>query len=172
MFRFTTTERNHPVLNYANFQYTIKRTNKTSTEWRCRNRNCSTTLLLSLDNTCIRREPGDHNELCKESQPSKALIEETLEIMKRRAREETTTISKIYSEEIVALRIRYPGIPTGFYFPPLNSIDSALYYHRSQNYPALPKHLDDLALSGEWILTSHGERFLLIDEVCKFFYCF
>ena len=69
--------------------------------------------------------------------------------MKRRAPEETTTISKIYSEEIVAARMRNPGVPTGFYFPTLTSIDSTLYDHRSQNYPALPQALDDLTLSAE-----------------------
>ncbi len=43
--------------------------------------------------------------------------------MERRAREETKPISKIYSEEIVDVRMRNPGIPTGFYFPSLASID-------------------------------------------------
>jgi hypothetical protein len=98
------------------------------------------------------------------------MIEETLEIMKRRAREETKQISKVYSEEIIAVRMRNPGIPTGFYFPSLASIDSALYYHHTQNYPALTKRLNGLVLSGEWSLTKHGEPFLLIDESCKFFY--
>jgi hypothetical protein len=95
------------------------------------------------------------------------MIEETVEIMKRRAREETTSISKIYSEEIVAVRMKNPGVPTGFYFPSLVPIDSALYRHRAQNYPALPKCLADLVLKEEWSLTKHGERFLLIDESCR-----
>ena len=168
MFRFTTTERNQQVLNYLDFQYTVKRINQTSVEWRCRNRSCSSTLSLSLDNSSVHREPGAHSESCKAMQPSKILVEQTAEIMKRRAREETTSISKIYSEEIVAARMRNPGVPTGFYFPTLTSIDSTLYDHRSQNYPALPKSLDDLALTGDWSLTKHGEKFLLIDEFCKF----
>jgi hypothetical protein len=168
MLRFTTTERNQQVLNYLDFQYTIKRINKTSVEWRCRNRSCSITLSLSLDNSSVRREPGAHSESCKAVQPSKIIIEQTIEIMKRRAREETKSISKIYSEEIVAARMRNPGVPTGFYFPSLTSIDSTLYDHRSQNYPALPKSLGDLNLFGEWCLTKHGEQFVLIDESCKF----
>jgi hypothetical protein len=170
MFRFTTSERNQQVLNYCDYQYTIKRVNKTCAEWRCRNRKCSSTLTLSLDNTCVRRNPSEHSESCKASQPSKVLIEETLEIMKRRAREETKPISQIYSEEIVAMRMRNPAIPIGFYFPSLASIDSTLYYHRAQNYPTLPKCLSDLALSGEWSLTKFGEPFLLIDESCMFVY--
>jgi hypothetical protein len=156
MFRFTTSERNQQILNYCDFQYTVKRVNKMCVEWRCRNKTCSSTLTLSFDNSSVRRKPDNHSESCKSSQPSKIIIEEILEIMKRRAREETKPISKIYSEEIVAVRIRNPGIPTGFYFPSLASIDSALYYHRAKNYPTLPKRLNDLVLSGEWNLKEHG----------------
>ena len=43
MFRFTTTERNKQILNYLDFQYTVKRINKTCVEWRCRSRDCSST---------------------------------------------------------------------------------------------------------------------------------
>ena len=74
--------------------------------------------------------------------------------MKRRARAGPAAISKIYSEEIVAARMRNPGVPTGFYFPSRTSIDSTLSDHRSQNYPALPKALGDLTLFGKWCLTA------------------
>lgn len=168
MFRFTTSERNQQVLNYSDHQYTVKRINKTSVQWRCRNRSCSSVLSLSCDNTSILRQPTAHMESCEAIQPSKIMVEQTVEIMKRRAREETKSISKIYSEEIVAARMRNPGVPTGFYFPPLDSIDSTLYNQRAKNYPALPERLSDLHLSEEWSLTKHGERFLLIDETCKF----
>jgi hypothetical protein len=67
------------------------------------------------------------------------MIEETVETMKRRAREETKPISKIYSEEIVPVRMRNPGIPTEFYFPSLASIDSTLYYHRFTKLSCLTK---------------------------------
>ena len=172
MFRFTTSERNQQVLNYLDFQYTVKRINKTCVEWRCRNRSCSSIFSLSLDNTCIRREPSAHSESCQACQPSKIIVEQTLEIMKQRARQETKSISKIYTEEIVVVRMRNPGVPSGFYFPPLISVDSSLYRQRSLNYPALPKTLADLALTVEWCLTNHSERFLLIDDSCKFFYLF
>ena len=57
-------------------------------------------------------------------------------------------------------------------FPSLTSVDSSLYRQRLLNYLALPKTLADLALTGEWCLTDHDERFLLIDDSCKFFYLF
>ena len=154
--------------NYSDFEYTAKRINKTSVEWRCRNRNCSSTLSLSLDNSSVLREPCAHNESCTAVQPSKIIVEQVIEIMKRRARAKITSISKIYSEEIVGARMRNPGVLAGFYFPSLTSIDSTLYDHRSQNYPALPKILGDLTLFDEWCVTKHGEQFVLIDTFCKF----
>ena len=48
--------------------------------------------------------------------------------MKKRAREETTTIPKIYAEEIVRTRIANRGMVTGFSYHDLRSIDSALYH--------------------------------------------
>ena len=80
MFLFTTTKRNQQVLNYLNFQYTVKGINKTSVEWRCRNRSCSSTLSLSLDNSSVLREPCAHSEPCKAAQPSKIIVEQALKL--------------------------------------------------------------------------------------------
>ncbi|CAF1431473.1 unnamed protein product [Rotaria magnacalcarata] len=60
--------------------------------------------------------------------------------------------------------MRNPEVPTGFYFPSFSTIDSALDHHGSLNYPALPKSLNELALTGEWSSTKRGERFVLVDE--------
>ncbi|CAF1106351.1 unnamed protein product [Rotaria magnacalcarata] len=102
MLRFSTSERNQQVQNYLDFQNTVKRISKTCVARRCRNRSCSSSLTLSLDNTCARREPSIYSESCQAVQPSKIIVEETVEIMKRRAREETKSISQIYAEEIHA----------------------------------------------------------------------
>ena len=48
----------------------------------------------------MRREPSAHSESCQAIQPSNIMLEETVEIMKRRARE-TKSISQIYTEEII-----------------------------------------------------------------------
>ena len=92
------------MLNYSDFQYTVKWINKISVEWRCRNRSCSSILSLSLDNSSVLREPCTHSESCKVVQPSKIIVKQAIEIMIR-ARAETTSISKIDSEEIVAARM-------------------------------------------------------------------
>lgn len=168
MLRFTSTERTGKILNYNGFQYTLKRERKTVVEWRCRSRNCTSTLSLSRDNSVIAREPNKHILSCS-SEGNKLIVDKAVEKMKKRAREETTTIPKIYAQEIVLSRVANPGTQTGLYFPTLSSVDSALYYHRSLNYPVLPKKLQDLTLAGSWRLSKFGEPFLLVDETCKLF---
>ncbi len=167
MLRFTSTERSRKLLHYEGFQYTMKRERKTVVEWRCRSRICSSTLSLSRDNTIIARPPSEHVPSCS-SEASKLVIAEAIDNMKKRAREETTSIPKIYAQGIVLARIANPGLQTGLFFPPLNSIDASLYHHRSLNYPLLPKRLEDLIIPGPWRLSKFGEPFLLVDEICKF----
>ncbi|CAF2853838.1 unnamed protein product [Rotaria sp. Silwood2] len=153
------------VLNYNGFQYTLKRERSTAVEWRCRSRKCTSTLSLSRDNTLVAREPSQHISSCL-CGGSKVIIDQALDKMKKRSREETTTIPKIYAQEIVSARLANPGMPTGLYFPTLNSIYSTLYYHRFLNYPALPKNLEDLTIMESWRLSKFGEPFLLVDETC------
>ena len=108
MLIFNSTERTGKVFNYNGFQYTLKRERKTVVEWRCRLRNCKSTLSLSRDNTLIAREPNEHIPCCL-SDGSKLIMDQALGNMKKRAREETTTIPKIYAQEIVLARVANPG---------------------------------------------------------------
>ena len=82
-------------------------------------------------------------------------------------REETTTIPKIYAEEIVRTRIGNPGMVTGFSYHDLRSIDSALNRQRSLNFSRLPTDLLNFKVPYEWTLGLYAESFLLIDELCK-----
>ena len=168
MLRFTCTERSGKMLHYEGFQYTMKRERKTVVEWRCRSHVCSSTLSLSRDNTLIARPPSEHVPTCS-SHESKLVLAEAVESMKKRAREETTSIPKIYAQEVVSARMANPDLPTGLFFPPLSSIDSSLYHHRSLNYPMLPKRLEDIVIQGSWKLSKFGEIFLVVDETCKLF---
>jgi len=98
---------------------------------------------------------------------SKQIIDEAVQRMKKRAREEITTIPKIYTEELVRTRIAHPGMITGFSYPDLRSIDSALYRQRALNFPRLPTDLLSFKLPYDWTIGLYSEPFLLMDEFCK-----
>jgi hypothetical protein len=100
MLHFTSTGRSGKVLNYNGFQYTLKRERKTVVEWRCRSRECSSTLTLSRDNTVIVRQPNEHVSTCL-SEAHKLVVDQAVGQLKKRAREETTSIPKVYAQEIV-----------------------------------------------------------------------
>ena len=97
----------------------------------------------------------------------KQIIDEPVQRMKKRAREETTTIPKIYKEELVRTRIANPHMVTGFSYPGLRSIDSALYRQTALNFPRLPTDLLNFKVPYEWTFSLYAEPFLLIDEFRK-----
>ena len=101
-----------------------------------------------MGNACVARKAICHSEFFKISFPSKIIVEEAVDIIKKRAREKTFLISKIYSKEIISIRMRNPNVCTGFYLSALSSIDSTLYDHRAKNYPASPKNFNDLLFIG------------------------
>ncbi|CAF4475684.1 unnamed protein product [Rotaria sp. Silwood2] len=114
------------------------------------------------DKTIIR-EPDQHT--CSPSSPQKIIIEKAVSRMRQRAAVETLPISQIYSQEVVKTRIGKPDLDTGSIFPLLDSIDSTLYRQRAKNYPNVPKNIHDLMIPDAWKLGSHGEPFLLVDEI-------
>ena len=126
MLLFTSSKRGQPILNYNSHQYTKKRARKTSNEWRCRDRGCASTFSLCTSNAKVLREPSTHT--CQQSTSAgKSLVDEVVGNMKKRAREETTSIPKIYTQEIVKARISYPGLATGLFFPTFENVDASLY---------------------------------------------
>lgn len=139
MLLFTSSERGQPILNYNSHQYTKKRARKTSNEWRCRDRGCASTLALCTIDTKVLREPSTHT--CQQpASAGKSLVDEAVDNMKKRAREETTSIPKIYTQEIVKTRISHPGLATGLFFPTFENVDASLYRSRSKNYPPISSH--------------------------------
>ena len=164
MLLSTSSELGQPILNYNSHQYTKKRARKTSNEWRCRDHGCASTLSLCISNAKVLREPSTH--ACQQSTSAgKSLVDEVVGNMKKRAREESTSIPKIYTQEIVKARISHPGLATGLFFPTFENVDSSLYRGRSKNYPSLPKSLVDLVVSDIWRLAKHGEPFLIVNEL-------
>ncbi|CAF1582006.1 unnamed protein product [Didymodactylos carnosus] len=60
MLHFTVTEKGNPVLNYKCYQNTKKRENKKSNQWRCRDRNRSSTISLCSQDLSIIKNEATH----------------------------------------------------------------------------------------------------------------
>ena len=104
-----------------------------SNEWRCRDRGCASTLSLSTSNAKVLREPSIHT--CQQStSASKSLVDKIVGNMKKRAREETTSIPPISRQEIVKARLSDAGLASGLFFPTFDNVDASLY---RRGYPRL-----------------------------------
>ncbi|CAF1528365.1 unnamed protein product [Didymodactylos carnosus] len=158
MLHFTLTERGK---NYKDHQYTKKREHKTCNEWRCRDRSCTSSISLCSQDQLIIRENTSHT--CT-ANTKRVIIDDVIGRMKKRAREETIPIPKIYSEEMIKARVENPGLATGTIFPSFDKIDASLYRRRAQNYPKLPRTVEEINLIGTWKLDKNGDDFLLVDE--------
>jgi hypothetical protein len=132
MFTCTISERSKPVLNFEGYSYRKKRENKTKNEWRCWDRRCSSSLSTCSKDVTLNRPPSVHT--CEAISDTQSVIDESVTKMKQRAREETIPIPQIYAQEIDKTRIKHPGLPTGLFFPTLDSIDSTLFRWRAENY--------------------------------------
>ncbi|CAF1104305.1 unnamed protein product [Didymodactylos carnosus] len=154
----------YTILNHNGYRYTKKRVNKKNNQWRCRDRTRSSTISLCTDDVRILRNESAHT-----CQPDtiKVLIDIAVDNMKKRARKETLSIPKIYSQEVVRARVASPGLATGRVFPTLPNVDDLLYRRRALSYPKLPTTTDENALTGLWRLSKEGGEFLLVDEKCK-----
>ena len=126
MLLFTSLERGQLILNYNSHQYTKKCARKTSNRRRCRDRDCASMLSLCTSNVKVLREPSTHT--CQQSTSAgKSLVDEVVGNMKKRVREETTSVPKIYTQEIVKARISDAGLATGLFFPTFENVDASLY---------------------------------------------
>ena len=165
MLLFTSSERGQPILNYNSHQYTKKRARKRATSGVVEIVAVLARFLFVItSNAKVLREPSTHT--CQQSTSAgKSLVDEVVGNMKKRARKETTSILKIYTQEIVKARIRHPNLATGLFFPTFENVDASLYRSRSKNYPSLPKSPVDLVIPDVWRLAKHGEPFLIVDEL-------
>ena len=83
-------------------------------------------LFVITSNAKVLREPSTHT--CQQSTSAgKSLVDQVVGNMKKRAREETTSIPKISRQEIVKARLSDAGLPTGLFFPTFENVDASLY---------------------------------------------
>lgn len=128
MLRFTLSERGEVFVTTWNISILKKRVNKSSQEWQCCDRKCTSTMSLCTSGTSILREPRVHT--CAPVLDSTIITEEAVGRMKIRAPKETTSITKICSQEVVNTRLEHPDLATDLIFPSLYVVDSSLYRQR------------------------------------------
>lgn len=149
---------------FKGYKYCLKRVNKNnSKQWKCvsniSNKQCCGRITTDSANSVIRESA----HTC-EVPPNEALteIEKAKSVCRKRAREETTPIPKIYEEEF------YRSKSSGFEFvtklPALEAIKSSMYRHRHTALGVLPTTREDFRVTDFLNETEDGTNFVIFDE--------
>jgi hypothetical protein len=91
----------------------------------------------------------------------------TLLYIKKRCREETTSVYAIYDQEIAKVRMPEWDYQTQRIvenLPTFPSCKTSLYHQRTHLIPNLPTTIDAIDLQDEWTTTTANERFLLVND--------
>ncbi|VDI61105.1 Hypothetical predicted protein [Mytilus galloprovincialis] len=130
--------------------------------WICTTRNCPAT--LNTRNNIPTKLPNGHNH---DSHKVKLKVDEILQTIKKRCREETTPVPTIYEQEVIKLRNPEWNDETQEVvenLPTFESCRGSFYNERSKLIPALPKTRNEINLAEPWTVTTVGEQFLMADD--------
>ena len=84
--------------------------------------------------------------------------------MRKRAREESTSVNVIYDDQLEVLSQDQNSADVLAQLPSIESIRSSLYRARHENTPILPTHRRDISLSNRFTKSKSGEDLLLVDD--------
>ncbi|KAK3093890.1 hypothetical protein FSP39_021504 [Pinctada imbricata] len=160
--QFVRNERGNPSLVYNDNRYVVKLRRDERTYWRCSVRACPATV-RTLNNILVGSN-GTHNHSPDRIQLQ---VDEVMNTIKSRCREETKPCPQIYQEVVSGLRNPKWDDDTQRMverLPTYQSCHNVLHQQRSKLLPKLPTTQADLVLQGEWTETTVGERFLLTDS--------
>ena len=98
---FGTSNKGKPVIIYNNYFFTCNKTTGSKKYWVCNEKACGVYIHTTINNEfiCVK---GYHNHI---SNPDEVTVKLLRDKMKERILAETTSITKIYDEEIVKANI-------------------------------------------------------------------
>ncbi|CAC5374706.1 unnamed protein product [Mytilus coruscus] len=160
--RFTTNRLANQNLVHNSYKFQIKSSRGDRCYWKCSTRNCPAT--IDTYNNIPTKVDDNHNH---HSDRMQLRVDDVLERMKSRCKDELTAIPTIYEEELVKLRDREWNDDTHQlveHIPTFYSCKHQLYNERHKTLPALPTSVADITVDGEWTETITGQPFLLADD--------
>lgn len=143
---FITTTRGACSLLHEGYKYTLnRRTTDGQTYWRCHDRSCSGRAVTDSNDQLV----SCNNQHSHPPQPAERAAEVVKEKMKKRAREETTPVPRIYRDGLQQVAQESNRESVAPLLPTFSSLRSTLYRKRHQRLPPLPRSVDDLNFDGD-----------------------
>ena len=91
-------------------------------------------------------------------------MEEIKSKLSKRAREEVNSVATLNNEALVELSTQPDCSDVAPTLPTYSSFKSSMYRKRRKRLPPLRKTRAEIDLTGDWVITQSGERFLLQNE--------
>ncbi|CAG2246348.1 unnamed protein product [Mytilus edulis] len=160
--QFVTNRLGNQSIIHNGYQFRVKTRRDERVYWICTTRNCPAT--LDTRNNIPTKLPNGHNH---DSHKVKLKVDEILQTIKKRCREETTPVPTIYEQEVIKLRNPEWNDETQEIvenLPTFESCRGSFYNERSKLIPALPKTRNEINLAEPWTVTTVGEQFLMADD--------
>ena len=110
------------------------------------------------------RNEGNH---CHPPDNTIVPVDRLMQNIRKRCRDEVTSIPSIFAEETASLRDAYWDEDTTRVVektPTFQTCKTALYKERGQFLPPIPKTQTQVHLDGKWTETKDGQQFLQIDD--------
>ena len=150
MAQFIETNRGGKKLHHEGYVYTQIRESESGRQfWRCESHKagCPARATSEGRSVVVRKE---HNHPPNSAQTTMQLA---IAGMRKRAREESTSINVIYDDQLQALSQEQNSADVMAQLPSLESFRSSLYRARHENTPSLPTHRRDVSLSPRCLLS-------------------
>ena len=161
MAQFIETHCGGKALLYESYKYLKIRDGKDHTFWRCERHRSQCPAKVTTHETTVQSCRGEHNH-----PPDVAAnqVVATIGKMRKRAREESTTIPQIYDEALQDLSQCGNKENVAAKMPTLSSLKSNLYRERRKRLPPMPQTHAEVTLAGDWANTLGSEPFILAEE--------
>ena len=161
MAQFIDTNRGGKQLHLEGYIYTKIRDGANGFQfWRCQNHKAGCPARATSEGrSVVVRKEHDHPP-----NPAQTTTQLAIAGMRKRAREESTSVNVIYDDQLEVLSQDQNSADVLAQLPSIESIRSSLYRARHENTPILPTHRRDISLSNRFTKSKSGEDLLLVDD--------
>jgi hypothetical protein len=152
MFTITETSKGKQCLLFDEYRYHRDRIRNTTTYWRCIG-GCPGRAIQRGDGLPVITSPHNHDP-----DTEKNKIEQFKTDLKHHIRDTQTPVKQIYRSELIKRYSSSPDDVCGL--PQYHQVKNSLYRIKNENYPVLPRSINEIVLEGMLYYDKNAATFL------------
>ncbi|CAF1265808.1 unnamed protein product [Rotaria sordida] len=159
MYLIVDTTKRKKCLLFDEYRYLRDHIRNTTTYWRCEKlTGCPGRAIQRGDEPPVISSPHNHDPNKEQNEIIKFKSD-----IKFRIREEQVPLKQLYRSELIK---RYTINPNDVRnLPQFHQIKTSLYRVKNENYPPLPRSINEVSIEGKWRMSMDNKDFILVDHV-------